>query len=132
MKKYMLDTNTVSHLVKSHPRVTQHLVDVPIASLSISSITEGELLFGLAKRPEAKKLHLIVREFLRYVDVLPWDSQVAGDYGLIRAELEKQGKIIAPLDLLIAAHALSIKAILVTNDRAFSQMPQLIIEDWTI
>ena len=132
MKKYMLDTNTVSHLVKSHPRVTQNLVDVPIASLSISSITEGELLFGLAKRPEAKKLHLIVREFLRYVDVLPWDSQVAGDYGLIRAELEKQGKIIAPLDLLIAAHALSIKAILVTNDRAFSQMPQLIIEDWTI
>lgn len=132
MKKYMLDTNTVSHLVKSHPRVTQNLVDVPIASLSISSITEGELLFGLAKRPEAKKLHLIVREFLRYVDVLPWDSQVAGDYGLIRAELEKQGKIIAPLDLLIAAHALSIKAILVTNDRAFSQIPQLIIEDWTI
>ena len=132
MKKYMLDTNTVSHLVKSHPRVTQNLVDVPIASLSISSITEGELLFGLAKRPEAKKLHLIVREFLRYVDVLPWNSQVAGDYGLIRAELEKQGKIITPLDLLIAAHALSIKAILVTNDRAFSQIPQLIIEDWTI
>jgi tRNA(fMet)-specific endonuclease VapC len=131
MKRYMLDTNTVSHLIKAHPAVARHMVAVPMASLCISAITEGELLFGLAKRPDAKRLHVVVREFLRRVDALPWDSAIAEHYGTVRAEMEEKGKILAPLDLLIATHALSAGAVLVTNDRAFGQMPNLHLEDWT-
>lgn len=127
----MLDTNTVSHLLREHPAVARRIVAVPMASLCISAITEGELLFGLAKRPAAKQIHVAVREFLRRVDVLPWDSTAAALYGTVRADMARQGKVLAPLDLLIATHALSVGAALVTNDHAFSQMTSLHIEDWT-
>ena len=131
MKRYMLDTNTVSHLIKVHPTVARHVVAAPMASLCVSAITEGELLFGLAKRSDAKRLHLAVGELLRRVDVLPWDSEIAERYGTVRADMERQGKILAPLDLLIATHALGVGAILVTNDRAFGQVADLHVEDWT-
>lgn len=88
MKRYMLDTNTVSHLVKQHPIVARRVVAAPMTSLCVSAITEAELHFGLAKRPGAKHLHLAVREFLRRVDVLPWDSAIAKHYGPVRAVLE--------------------------------------------
>ena len=127
----MLDTNTVSNLIKRHPLVAHRLVSVPMASLCISVITEGELLFGLARRPEAQRLHLAVRELLRRVDVLPWDRDVAERYGVVRAELELRGKSLAPMDLQIAAHALCVGAVLVTNDRVFRQVLGLQIEDWT-
>lgn len=132
MKRYMLDINTVSHLIKGHPAVARRVVAVPMASLCISAITEGELFFGLAKRPGAKRLHNIVREFLRRVDVLPWDSAIAECYGAVRAAMERRGRILAPLDLLIAAHALNARAVLVTNDRAFGQVTSLHLEDWTV
>lgn len=131
MKLYMLDTNTVSHLIKEHPAVVERVVAAPMASLCISAITKGELLFGLAKRPDAKRLHLVVLELLRRVDVLPWDSAIAERYGSVRADIERQGKTLAPLDLLIATHALSVGAVLVTNDRAFGQVAKLHVEDWT-
>jgi tRNA(fMet)-specific endonuclease VapC len=131
MKRYMLDTNTVSHLLKKHPDVTQRVVAVPMASLCISAITEGELLFGLAKRPDAKQLHAAVRELLKRVDVLPWDSATAERYGPVRADMERRGKILGPLDLLIATHALAVGTVLVTNDHAFSQVVDLHLEDWT-
>ena len=130
MRRYLLDTNTVSHLIKSHPLVTKRVTQVPMASLCISAITEGELLFGIAKRPEATRLHVVVREFLQRVDVLPWNS--ADRYGVTRADFESRGKPLAPLDLLIAAHALSAGAVLVTNDHAFAFVPELEIEDWTV
>lgn len=131
MKRYMLDTNTVSHLIKANPQVMQRIQAVPMAALCISAITEGELLFGLAKRPEAKRLQLAVREFLLRVDVLPWDSDVAAHYGVTRAAMTLQGKTLAPLDGLIALHALSVGAVMVTNDQAFNQVPDLLLEDWT-
>lgn len=131
MKRYLLDTNTVSHLIKAHPNVTRHVVAVPMASLCISAITEGELQFGLAKRPDAKRLHHVVQEFLLRVDVLPWDSDVAKRYGVVRAKLEQKGKTLSPLDLQIAAHAISVDAVLVSNDQAFRQIPGLTLEDWT-
>ena len=131
MSLTMLDTNMVSHLVRQHPAVTRHLVAAPITSLCISAITEGELHFGLAKRPDATRLRSAVREFLRRVDVLPWDSRAAERYGVVRAVMENKGRILAPLDLQIAAHALSLGAVLVTNDRSFNLVAGLRIEDWT-
>ncbi len=132
MMLYMLDTNTVSHLIKKHPGVSRRVVDVPMSSLCISSITEGELLFGLAKRPDATRLRTAVKEFLLRVEVLPWDSDVAECYGTARANLERKGKVLGSLDLLIATHALHVGAILVTNDGAFAQVPDLQVEDWTV
>jgi tRNA(fMet)-specific endonuclease VapC len=131
MKRYMLDTNTVSDLLRGHPRVAERVVQAPMAALCVSAVTEGELAFGLAKRPDAKRLHLAVEEFLRRVDVLPWDTIVAKRYGSVRADMSRQGKTLGALDLLIAAHALAIEAILVTSDLAFGQVTDLHVEDWT-
>lgn len=131
MTRYMLDTNTVSYLVRAHPAVSHRVVAVPMAALCMSSITEGELLFGLARRPTAERLHTVVRELLYRVDVLPWDHQAAERYGATRADLESNGKTLAPLDMLIAAHALSVEAVLVSSDKAFAQVGGLALEDWT-
>lgn len=131
MDSYLLDTNTVSYLLKGHASVTRHILNSPVSALFISAITEGELLFGLAKRPEAKTLQRVVNEFLLRVDVLPWDRAAAGCYGTLRAALDKQGHGLAPLDLLIAAHALSSKMVLVSSDHAFQKIAGLRLEDWT-
>ena len=127
----MLDTNTVSYFLRAHPSVTSRIKAEPMESLCISVITEGELLFGLAKRPEATQLRVAVQEFLRRVEVLPWDSSAATHYGQARASLEKRGRTLAPLDLLISSHAMSVDATLVTSDKAFKQMTGLRAEDWT-
>jgi len=131
MVSYLLDTNTVSYLLKGHAAVTRHILNVPVSALFISAITEGELLFGLAKRPEAKTLQRVVNEFLLRVDVLPWDRAAAGCYGALRAALGKQGYTLAPLDLLITAHAVSSKMVLVSSDHAFKNIAGLRVEDWT-
>lgn len=132
MTRYLLDTNIVSQLLREHPAVVQHVLATPIHLLCISAITEGELLFGIAKRPDATRLHAVVREFLRRVDVLPWDSPVAEHYGILRANMVRSGRSLTSLDLLIAAHALAVEAVLVTNDQAFSQIAGLTLEDWTV
>jgi tRNA(fMet)-specific endonuclease VapC len=128
---YMLDTNIVSYLIKQDTAVKKKLVSKPMTSLVISSITEAELHYGLAKRPEAKKLHQLVHEFLIRITVLPWNSETAKTYGTLRASINQTGKSLAPLDLLIAAHALQTKSILVTNDQAFHQIKTLKTEDWS-
>ena len=129
--RYMLDTNIVSQLLREHPNVLARVLATPMEALCISSITEGELLFGLANNPTNLKLKQAVQELLRRVDSLPWDSTTARQYGQLRADMQKQGKGIGNLDLLIAAHAVSIDAILVTNDQAIFQVPNVKIEDWT-
>jgi tRNA(fMet)-specific endonuclease VapC len=128
---YLLDTNTVSHLIKRHPQVTQRLLAVPMHKICISAITAGELAFGLVKRPQALALKAAVDEFLRRVEVLPWDEAVAQTYGTLRAQLQSQSTPLAPLDMQIASHALHLKATLVSSDRAFAQAPDLLMEDWT-
>jgi tRNA(fMet)-specific endonuclease VapC len=128
---YLLDTNTVSQLIKRHPHVTQRLLAVPVHSVCISAITAGELAFGLAKRPDATSLKATVAEFLRHVDVLPWDHAVAQTYGTLREHLQKNGTPLAPLDTQIAAHALHVKATLVSSDKAFLQVDGVELEDWT-
>jgi tRNA(fMet)-specific endonuclease VapC len=129
---YLLDTNTVSHIIKRHPQAIQHLLAVPMRSVFISAITAGELAFGLAKRPEAAALKATVTEFLRRVEVLPWDDAVAQTYGTLRAQLQGDGTPLGSLDMQIAAHALHAKAILVSSDKAFQKIAALSIQDWTL
>ncbi|MBJ7416024.1 MAG: type II toxin-antitoxin system VapC family toxin [Niveispirillum sp.] len=126
----MLDTNSVRHLIREHPVVVRRVVSAPMTALCLSAVTEAELRYGLAKRPEATRLHRVVGELLLRLDVLPWDSDVARIYGETRAAMERQGKVLAPLDLMIAAHAIAMGCILVSNDQAFAQLPGLALEDW--
>lgn len=128
----MLDTNTVSYLLRAHPMVARRAEAAPMASLCISAVTEGELQFGLARRPNAERLRRLVHELLLRLDVSAWTSATARCYGALRADLERIGKPLAPLDLLIAAHAVEQDAVLITNDRAFNAVEGLSLEDWTM
>ena len=80
-QRYMLDTNTASYIIKGKPvDVRDHLLNVPMANVCISAITEAELLHGVIRKPEAKHLPLIVKEFLLRVQILHWDSEAANAY----------------------------------------------------
>jgi len=130
--RYLLDTNTVSYIIKGiFPRVRDHLLRVPIAEVAISAITEAELRFGVARLPQAAKLGVVVEEFLRRIEILPWDSIAARHYARVRSLLERSGQPMGNLDLMSASHALAVDAIIVTNDRVFRTVKGLTIEDWT-
>jgi tRNA(fMet)-specific endonuclease VapC len=130
--RYLLDTNMASYAIKGNiPRVRQRLVKVPMAQVAISAVTEAELRFGVARRPEAARLETAVEEFLLRVDSLPWDSAAARNYARVRAALEREGKPMGNLDMMIAAHALAVQAVLVTSDRVFRRVKQLKIQDWS-
>jgi tRNA(fMet)-specific endonuclease VapC len=102
-----------------------------MAELGTSVITEAELLFGLARRPEATKLKTVVGEFLLRVEVLPWDSAAARQYLRIRATLQDAGEPMGNLDLMIAAQALASDVVLVSSDTVFKRVKGLKIEDWS-
>jgi len=130
--RYLLDTNTASYVIKGNiPRVRERLLKVPMAQLAISAVTEAELLFGAGRKPEATQLKMAVGEFLLRVEALAWDSTAARRYADVRAALERSGAPIGNLDMMIAAHALAVEAILVTNDRAFRRLSRLKLENWT-
>ena len=131
-RRFMLDTNIASFIVRGANAALQSKLRAhPIADTCISSITEGELLFGLAKRPEATALKTAVHELLKLVNVLPWDSSAAAAYGVLRATLERQGTPLGNLDTLIAAHAIATRSVLVTNDKALVRTPGLQAKDWS-
>jgi tRNA(fMet)-specific endonuclease VapC len=130
--RYLLDTNTASYVIKGYPgQVRERLVKVPMAQIAISAVTEAELRFGVARRPEAARLRTAVEEFLLRVDVLPWDSEAAQHYAQLRADLERDGKPMGNLDMMIAAHALAVRAVLVTHDRVFRHVRHLRMDDWS-
>jgi tRNA(fMet)-specific endonuclease VapC len=126
----MLDTKAVSALVKGQASRLAALLDKQ--AFCISVITEAELRFGLARRPVNPDLRRIVEQFLATAMVKPWDSDCAQRYALLRAELETRGTPLAPMDLLIAAHALAEDCTLVSADRAFGRVPGLTVIDWSL
>jgi tRNA(fMet)-specific endonuclease VapC len=127
----MLDTNTASWLMKGHPNVLARLAAETPERICLSAVTEAELLYGVARRPEARKLRAAADELLAAIDVLPWTSATARRYATIRADLERRGGPLGALDLMIAANAVEHDAMLVTSDRAFGAVPWLRVEDWT-
>ncbi len=130
---YMLDTNIVSHIIKGNdiPILTR-LTSLPVGSITISSITEAELRYGLSKCGRPSGLAMRIYEFLARVEILSWDSEAAVVYGDLRTACEATGISLADMDMLIAAHAISTGAILVTRDKAFSYLrDKLDFENWT-
>jgi tRNA(fMet)-specific endonuclease VapC len=132
MSLFMLDTNIASDVIKGdRPEIIGRLTALPMEEIVISAVTEGELLFGLVKRSRPSALTERVEQFLLRVDVLPWDHDVTRTYGDLRAACEAKGAPLGSLDMMIAAHAHAVDAILVTRDRAFARVPDLKTEDWS-
>ena len=133
MPRFMLDTNTVSYALRGNPPVVrERLSRVPVSQVCISTITEAELLAGLALKPEATKLAALVAKFLAGVTILPWDSSAAKSYATLYSASRQRGRSLTTVDLLVAAHALSANVTLVTSDRAFHNLrPSLPLADWT-
>ena len=129
---YMLDTNICIYVLKKHTNKLRRKFKA-IKYICISSVTYGELCFGIEngnnnlKEERWRQLDIFTQRLL----IEPWDENAGRHYGSIRAQLKKEGTPIGNNDLLIAAHARSINAVLVTNNvREFNRVPNLTVENW--
>lgn len=132
--KLLLDTNICIYIIKQQPAtVLKHFLEYQIGDIGISSITLSELRFGVAKSTHKEKNAEALDEFIIPLEVVPYDEAAALAYGDIRATLEKAGTPIGSMDMLIAAHALSLGIPLVTNNpREFLRIPSITVVDWTV
>lgn len=131
MRRYLLDTDTCIYALKQKHGVLERMLGKPRDSIHLSVITESELRFGVAKSRSATKALRLLENFLRPLQVLAYDSSDAIAYARIREALESKGKPIGPLDTLIAAQAVARELTLVTNnEREFSRVPGLHVENW--
>lgn len=131
MLRYMLDTNVCIRVLRDRPQSARVRFNAEAAGLCISAVTLAELLHGAAKsnRPNEKRLE--VERLVARLDVLPFDEEAAAHFGDIRAELERDGRVIGPYDLMIAGHARSRGLIVVTGNLGeFSRVAGLRCEDW--
>ena len=128
----MLDTNICIYIIKRKPTdVIERFRQTRISEVGISSITLSELEYGVAKSSKPDQNQLALVQFLAPLEILPYGDEAAPQYGRLRAFLENQGTPIGSLDMLIAAHALSIGCILVTNnEKEFNRVPNLKIDNW--
>lgn len=131
---YMLDTDTASYIIKGHSTtIEKRLAAVPPSDICISVVTRAELLYGLKQLSPNHRLQIGVRQFLKIVPVLAWDADAADYYAEIQYQLVKSGQPIGEMDMMIAAHALAVGAILVTNnERHFRRIKlPLMLENWS-
>ncbi len=130
---HLLDTDTASYLIKAKsPAIEAKLAALVPAMVCISVMTRAELLYGLKRLPPDHHLHLAVRQFLKIVRTLPWEADAADWYAEIRHQLVSTGQPIGEMDMMIAAHALSAGAVLVTNNsRHYERIAApLILANW--
>ena len=128
-----MDTNICIYIIRRKPEhIIQRLQRLQVSDVGISSITLSELEYGVAKSLKPQQNKLALTEFLAPIEILPYDDMAAQYYGELRAYLERQGTPIGSLDTLIAAHAVSLKCVLVTNNIAeFRRVPGLKFENWS-
>lgn len=132
MVAYLLDTDICIYLIKRKPaKVLAKLQSLEISTVGISAITLSELEYGVAKSSKPDRNKLALAEFVAPLELLPYDDAAAAQYGPIRTFLETQGTPIGPLDTLIAAHASALECTIVTNnEKEFSRIPNLSVENW--
>jgi tRNA(fMet)-specific endonuclease VapC len=132
MIRYLLDTNAVSYILrKASVHFSARFEASHLTQSGISVVTEAELLFGLARRPQAHVLAASVHTLLHKITILPWTSASARIYAEIRADLERKGQPMDDMDMMIAAEAIIQNALLVTSDATFRRIDSLKTEDWT-
>jgi tRNA(fMet)-specific endonuclease VapC len=131
--KAMLDTDICIYIIKRRPQsVLDRFRAFPVGDVGISSITLAELEYGATKSAQPTKNREALEEFVSPLDVAAFDRDAAEAYGRIRAALERKGLPIGAMDMLIAAHALSLSVSLVTNNETeFRRVPGLRVENWT-
>ena len=130
--RYMLDTNICIYSIKHKPeQVFLRLQEHEPADICISSVTYAELVHGVEKSQAIEKNRLALALLLSNIEILNFDVNAAESYGKIRADLEKQGTSIGPLDMMIAGHAKSLNYTVVTNNtKEFNRVPGLKFENW--
>ena len=131
--RYLLDTNICIYLIKKSPaHILEKIRGIQVGDAGISSITLSELEYGVAKSSNPQQNRDALSAFLTPFEIHSYDQSAATYYGAIRSYLEKKGILIGPMDLLIAAHALSLSLTLVTNNvREFKRVPDLQLENWS-
>jgi len=132
--RYLLDTDICIYIAKQHPvSVLDKFEKLAIGEVGMSTITYGELLYGAQKSKYTKKTIRILEELATLIIPLPIPTNAAEHYGTIRSTLEDKGRVIGNNDLWIAAHALSLGIILITNNvKEFSRVPKLKLENWVM
>ena len=130
--KYMLDTNICIYLIKQKPAVVlERFRQTDISEISISSITLSELFYGVSKSSKPEQNLMALTQFAAPLEIMPFGGEAAQYYGDLRAHIEIQGTTIGSLDMLIAAHAISLSSILITNnEKEFNRVANLKIENW--
>ena len=131
--KYMLDTNICIYVIKHKPDIViQRFLQYDPEEICVSAVTYAELMHGVEKSMAVEKNRIALSLFLSPITILGFSVSAAEEYGKIRAELERNGTPIGPMDLLIAGHARSERLILVTNNtREFLRVKGLMVEDWS-
>lgn len=131
MKKFLLDTDSVSYALRGHGNVGDQIRSRRPSEICISAITAAELRFG-AERKASKRLHALIDTFIEAVEVAVFDHAAALEFGRLGNILAERGTPIGEFDVLIAAHAVTLRCVLVSNNlRHFSKVPGLIVENWT-
>jgi tRNA(fMet)-specific endonuclease VapC len=130
--KLMLDTNVSIYPIKEHPAsVIERFTAHPVGDIGISVITLAELEYGVTKSSRPAQNREALEQFISPLDVVPFARAATAAYGRLRTALEKKGQPVGSMDLLIAAHALSLNVRLIThNVKEFGRVPGLRIEDW--
>ena len=129
--KYMLDTNICIYAMKGLHNVRKNIISNSDKKLCISSITLAELLYGVEKSKAKARNRIELAKFMANFKILNFNSNAANEYGCIRSSLEEKGTPIGKMDMLIAAHAKSIGAVMVTNNvKEFIRVQGLEVEDW--
>lgn len=133
MIRFLLDTDICVQLLRGQaPQLYKRLRRLKVDEVAISSITLGELQYGLAKSARPAHHEALLAQFLAPLAIAIFDARAAEVYGKVRTALERQGNPIGPLDTLIAAHALSLGCTLVTcNEREFRRVEGLVVENWS-
>ena len=130
--KYMLDTNICIYIIKHQPEnVIRKFMEHNQDDICISAITYAELAHGVEKSRAREKNRIALMVLLSEIQIVPFDDLAAQIYGEIKADLQKKGMLIGPLDTLIAAHAKTLNLTLVTNNtKEFVRVDGLELEDW--
>lgn len=130
--KYLLDTDICIYIIKNAPiSVLKKFESLTIGDVGISSITLSELEYGVAKSSHKTKNQDALEQFITPLEIIEFDYLAAKAYGKLRAELEKSGKLIGAMDMLIAAQAIALNVILITNNQnEFKRVTNLQIENW--